>query len=555
MLSAKGDPEDKVAEAAVTAASSWSRPSWSTSILLIPVIALLFVLTADAGPDWLRWTSRLFGSLALVLIVVLTLHPIVRSKMARSAAERRAGLDDLDRSLRLRRRSVLPGGLDGLPRDGLTGLVDASALAPVVDAAIREARRLESKVAVVTFDVDRLTDINGCHGFESGDELLRRIALRLTSLAPELVVRVDGDRFVMILANIESVEAVEIATAAALDRIGRAVHPRNRADVDIRPSASVGIALFPAHGESLDELLRRAEMALDEAKQQGGGRYRLFDESMIRSLRLRSEMERDLARAIERGQLCLHYQAQLDLSTATVSGFEALMRWSHPERGWVPPAMFIPIAESSGLIRPIGRWLLDQACRSCAAWQRAGFDLTMAINISAAQLREQNLPDLIAKGLGRHGLTARSIELELTESLFVDPAEIIMRRNIEEVASQGVHLAIDDFGTGYSSLAYLKRLPVEKIKIDKSFIAGIGKEDVDEALVRAIIGLARTFGKAVLAEGIETERQRMFLAKEGCDQGQGYLFSRPLPFEQCVDLAGRRKSRLPLVPRARRVAS
>ena len=448
----------------------------------------------------------------------------------------------------------MPGGVGRMPRDELTGLVDARALALVTSAAIREAQRLGSMVAIVSLDMDRLTDINGCHGFAAGDEVLRGVAQRLAGLAPELVVRTTSDRFVLVLTNIQSAEAVEMMTAAALDRVSRPIRLKCGSEFEIRASASVGVALFPKHGKTLDELMRRSEMALDEAKQHGGGRYRLFDQAMIRSLRMRSEMERDLSHAIERKELCLHFQAQLDLQTKRISGFEALMRWSHPERGWVPPALFIPVAESSGLIRQIGRWLLDEACRCCSLWQRAGLDLTMAINISPAQLREQNLPELIARNLAVHGLTPRSIELELTESLFVDPAEIIMRRNIEEVARQGVHLAIDDFGTGYSSLAYLKRLPVEKIKIDKSFIAGIGKEDVDEALVRAIIGLARTFGKAVLAEGIETEEQLEFLAAEGCDQGQGYLFSRPIPFGQCLPLTKHRPMSRELAPELRRAA-
>ena len=517
--------------------------------------AITLGLLLELGPEWAHWGSIVLtvGALALILSALFpdrNSAPSVRRPLRRAEFE----VED-DPTLRLERRSVVPGGLNALPRDELTDLFDSRALTPVLAAAMREARRSRRKVAVIAFDIDRLTDINGCHGFSAGDELLRIIAERLSDLGPELVVRVTGDRFVMVLTDIENLAAAELAAAAAHDRIGRRVELTQCPQVELRPSASAGISLFPDHGDAVDQLLRKAEMAMDEAKRDGGRRFRLFDEAMIRSLRLRSELERDLARAVELDQLSLHYQAQVDLRSGKISGFEALMRWHHPERDWVPPGLFIPVAESSGLIKPIGAWLIDEACRACSHWRSLGLDLSMAINISAAQLRQHDLPGLLYRALQNHSLDPNQVELEVTESLFVDPSELVMRRTIEAVARMGVRLAIDDFGTGYSSLAYLKRLPVDRIKIDKSFISGIGDEDVDEALVRAIIGLARTFGKQVLAEGIETEAQHRFLTDEGCDQGQGFFFSRPLPEDRCMELLGRPRTPTLRIPVQKPVAS
>jgi EAL domain-containing protein (putative c-di-GMP-specific phosphodiesterase class I) len=249
---------------------------------------------------------------------------------------------------------------------------------------------------------------------------------------------------------------------------------------------------------------------------------------MDASLKARKALERELRQAIEQGDLELHYQPQVDLRTGRIGGVEALLRWPHKSRGMIPPVSFIPLAESTGLIRPLGAWILAEAGRAARRWRDLGLELEVAVNLSAAQLRNQEIVGLVARVLADNDLTPQALELELTESLFVDPSEIALRRALERVAEMGVQLAIDDFGTGYSSLAYLKRLPVSKIKIDRSFLAEIGRERADEALVRAIIGLAKTFGKRVLAEGVETEAQRQFLLREGCDAAQGYLFSRPV---------------------------
>lgn len=418
--------------------------------------------------------------------------------------------------------------------DPLTDLPGRDALAVTLRRLIDEVGSSEERVALIAFDIDRMKDINGLHGYAVGDQLLRIAARRLEGVARDGVFRLDGDRFVVVRRGLGGVADAELAAVAALDRISRPIRLGKTTKQEMTPSASVGIALCPDHGRDFESLMRCAEMAVDDAKRAGGRRCRLFDRGMIVAMQLRKDIERDLREALEAGDLALHFQPQLDLATDRIVGVEALMRWHHKERGLVPPTTFIPIAEASGLIRPMGTWLVHEACRTLKRWQEMGFDLVMAINISAAQLRQQNLPEIVARALEEHEIAPHRLELELTESLFVDPSELIMRRSLDRLAEMGVGLAIDDFGTGYSSLAYLKRLPVQKIKIDKSFTQGIGREEVDEALVKVIIHLARTFGKRVLAEGVETEGQHRFLVDEGCDAAQGYLFAKPMPFAACT---------------------
>ena len=418
--------------------------------------------------------------------------------------------------------------------DPLTDLPGRDALAVTLGRLVEEASGGTERVALIAFDIDRMKDINGMHGYAVGDQLLRIAARRLEGIARDGVFRLDGDRFVIVRRGLAGIAEAELAAVAALDRIGRPIRLGKAVKQEMRPSASVGIALFPDHGSDFEGLMRCAEMAVDDAKRAGGRRCRLFDRGMIVAMQFRKDIERDLADAIEAGDLSLNYQPQLDLATGRVVGVEALMRWTHPARGVIPPTTFIPIAEASGLIKPMGTWLVHEACRTVKSWQAMGLDLSMAINISAAQLRQQNLPEIVAGALAENGIAADRLELELTESLFVDPSELMMRRSLDELDEMGVGLAIDDFGTGYSSLAYLKRLPVQKIKIDKSFTQGIGREEVDEALVKVIIHLARTFGKRVLAEGVETEDQHRFLVAEGCDAAQGYLFAKPMPYAACT---------------------
>ncbi len=420
-------------------------------------------------------------------------------------------------------------------KDPLTGLFGKDALKHAFQAKIA-ALAPGKRLALIAFDVDRLKDINSFYGYTVGDQMLRVLALRLEGKCNDSAFRTSGDRFAVLVEGLSDAVAAELCAVQKLDRITRPLQLSAHGTGEVMPSASVGVAVYPDHGGDLDALLRYAEMAVDEAKRAGGRRCRLFDDGLILALKAKKSLEHELKLAIEGHGLTLHYQPQIDLASGRITAVEALMRWPHPERGQVPPTTFIPIAEATGLIRPMGKWLIEEAARQTEAWHAMGLPIGMAINISAAQLRQAELLDHMAAALTTTGLPARIFELEVTESLFVDPSELMMRRTLQQLDEMGFSLAIDDFGTGYSSLAYLKRLPVHKIKIDKSFTSGIGDDDTDEALVRVIISLARTFGKQVLAEGVETEAQHRFLAAEGCNAAQGYLFAKPMPADLCQEL-------------------
>ncbi|BCX17412.1 MAG: hypothetical protein KatS3mg117_1094 [Geminicoccaceae bacterium] len=432
-------------------------------------------------------------------------------------------------------------------RDPLTGLPGKFAMRLSTGAVLR-AGAPGTRAALLAFDVDRLKDVNACWGYGAGDEVLRRIGERLAELAGERgrAARLGGDRFALLLPDLPDVATAQERAREALERVGR---PLEVGGVEITPSATIGVALHPDHGSGFDQLMRCAELAVDEAKREGGARLVLFEPRMDATLKARKVMERELRRALETRQFQIHFQPQFDLATEAVVACEALVRWRHPERGLVPPVEFVPIAESNGLIRPLGAWVLEEALRAARRWLDLGWPVRVAVNVSAAQLRQRDLPALLRRLLAETGVPPHLLELEVTESLFVDPSQITIRRCLDSVAAMGVSLAIDDFGTGYSSLACLKRLPVDRIKIDKSFLREIGRDRADEAIVRTIIGIARTFERRVVAEGVETELQRRFLEREGCDEAQGYHFARPMPEAEVTAFMRDRLIATPVMPR------
>lgn len=393
-------------------------------------------------------------------------------------------------------------------------------------SALSHAQRHGEPMAVMFLDLDRFKNVNDSLGHHIGDELLVQVAQRLTSALREedTVYRLGGDEFVLLCPGLGATCAAQVA-----DRVlALTAQHYLLAQQELAITFSIGIALYPTDGDSFETLSMRADSALYHAKQGGRNAYRFFTAQMQMQSTRTLQLENGLRRALELQQLHLVYQPQMSLHDGRIVGMEALLRWEHPTLGAVSPAEFIPIAEDSGLILPIGEWVIRTATRQLRSWLDAGLPLQqVSVNLSAVQFRHANLPELVTQALAEAGLPAHHLELELTEGVAMnDPlGAIAVMNNLHE---RGVRISIDDFGTGYSSLSYLKRFSVYKLKIDQSFVRDITDDPDDKAIVVAIIAMARSLGFQTIAEGVETQGQLDFLREQGCDEVQGYFYSKPL---------------------------
>ncbi len=415
--------------------------------------------------------------------------------------------------------------------DSLTDLPNRTLFHDRVHQALASARRDHVPAAVMIMDLDRFKEVNDTLGHASGDELLKQVGLRLRESLREsdTVARLGGDEFGVLLPKVLDAEA---AVAVARKLRTTLEEPLTIHGLALQMEASIGIALFPDHGSDVQGLLQRADVAMYVAKEQSGCEVytRERDEYSPDRLTLLTE----LRRAIDRGQLVLHYQPKADLRTGDINGVEALVRWNHPERGMIPPDEFIPPAQKTGVIAPLTMFVLDEALRQCRTWALQGMELCVAVNLSTRNLLDVHLPDTVGELLARWEVPPRLLELEITEStILADPVRAM--QILSRLDEMGVQLAIDDFGTGYSSLAYLKRLPVDELKIDKSFILGMEESENDEVIVRSTIDLGRNLGLRVVAEGVETQAAWNRLVSLGCDVAQGYYLSRPAPAEQLTE--------------------
>ncbi|WP_266096313.1 putative bifunctional diguanylate cyclase/phosphodiesterase [Rubrobacter tropicus] len=401
--------------------------------------------------------------------------------------------------------------------------------------AVARAERSGVPLALVFVDLDRFKAVNDTFGHDCGDALLREVARRIRDRVREsdTVARLGGDEFALILENLSEAED---AARVAQDVQRRLLEPVLLAGDQIPVSASMGIALWPASGR--ERLLKDADAAMYRAKRQGGNGHRFYTEEMNAQATARLTLERDLRRALQDEQFVLYYQPQVDLSTGRIVGAEALLRWRHVERGLVSPGEFIPILEESRLINSVGRWVLGSACRQGRAWREAGLPpLRVSVNLSARQFGRRDLADDIAGALAEGGMEQENLELEITESLLMeDPETALATLGRLRTELGGVGISIDDFGTGYSSLYRLKALPVQRIKIDRSFIRGVPEDREDAAITAAVIGLAHDLSLRVVAEGVETAEQLAFLRAHGCDEAQGFFFGRPVPAEEFAAL-------------------
>jgi diguanylate cyclase (GGDEF)-like protein len=411
--------------------------------------------------------------------------------------------------------------------DTLTGLHNRSAWQEQARIALCSAARHQDKFAVLFLDLDNFKTVNDSLGHAAGDRMLALTASRLSRCLrdEDLLARIGGDEFVALLSRLSNLEEA----ALVADRMLAALtEPMNIDGHELHLSASIGIALYPSDGAEVDTLLKHADTAMYSAKEAGRNTYRFFIPEMNARATERLLMEADLRRALERNELILHYQPQIEAATGRPYGCEALVRWIHPQRGLVPPDHFIPLAEETGLIAPLGEWVLRTACQQQVEWRAAGLpDLIVAVNISALQFRKRDFVQMVARMLTETGADPACIELEITESALMEPSTELTDR-LQDLVDLGLTLALDDFGTGYSSLSYLKRMPIARLKIDRSFVDDLPGNAEDAAVTSAALSLARDLGMQVVAEGVETHVQRDYLAERGCHAMQGYLFSRPL---------------------------
>ena len=410
--------------------------------------------------------------------------------------------------------------------DALTGLPNRTLFLDRLDQVLARAGRSDQAAAVLFLDLDGFKHINDTMGHEGGDVLLQEVAHRLNCALrrEDTVARMGGDEFTVILPSVRDAEAAIEAARKILSVFDGPFAVQSR---DFLVTCSIGISLFPFDGQDVQTLLQHADVAMYRAKALGRNGWQLFDESMNQVVSERLVLEVSLRHAIEKGELTLHFQPQQNLATGRVTGVEALVRWNHPELGLIPPDRFIPLAEETGLILPLGEWVLREACRQAAAWQASGLPLRVAVNLAARQIRDGGLAVRIPDILAEAGLSPQWLDLELTETALIEDG-LHAIDTLTHLRALGIRLAVDDFGTGYSSLSYLRCFPLDTLKVDRSFMADLVENEANQAVVRAVIELGQGLGLEVVAEGVETSAQRDWLSACNCDIAQGFLLSPPL---------------------------
>ncbi|MGB9329210.1 MAG: EAL domain-containing protein, partial [Steroidobacteraceae bacterium] len=511
------------------------------------------VCSAYTDYDWLELLERL-GHSDKLIVVKKPFEPIeilqcasALSRKWQNARALKAHVESLERVVTDRTK-----GLEAANRqlrhlashDVLTGLPNRLLLDDRISQAIAQADRQSHEFAVLVIDLDRFKVINDSLGHRAGDDLLREVAQRLKSAvrAVDTTARLGGDEFVLLLGGpVTAAEAIEVGTRAI-----QLMEPSIRLlGIDVHISPSIGIAFYPRDGQTADTLVARADAAMYSAKERGRNNVQCYAEGMSTVTQERVKLESELHEALRTGQFELHYQPKVDTSTGRINSAEALIRWRHPQRGLLLPGDFIAIADDCGLLDDIGEWVLFEACRQAKAWQCDGLPrLRVAVNLAPSQFRLTKLVDQIRRALEAAALDSELLEVELTESAVMSDAEesILI---LEAISSMGVLVSVDDFGTGYSSMSYLRRFPIDKLKIDRCFVEEMTQRTEDASIVRAIISLAHSLHLKVIAEGVETSEQLALLANLGCDQYQGFYFSPALSSAQFVALVKQARAQQP----------
>ena len=494
------------------------------------------VCSAHSDYDWADFIERL-GHSDKLLVLKKPFEPIEVLQCASALTRKWQDAQVLRRHVQSLEQVVTARteGLEAANRqlrhlathDALTGLPNRVLLDDRLTQAIAHAQRDQQKFALLVLDLDRFKLINDSLGHRAGDELLNAVARRLSAAVSgvDTVARIGGDEFVLLLTSVGERSRAEHVAQALIDSLNA---PLRISGVDLHTATSVGIAFYPGDGTTADNLIAHADAAMYCAKQRGRNNLQCFEPGMDSDTRERVKLESDLHSALANRQFELYYQPKVDTATDYFHSAEALIRWRHPERGIVMPEEFIPLAEECGLINAIGEWVLREACRQCRAWQREGLPLLrVAVNVTASQFRQGNLLGIIRQAVDESGMDPRCLELELTESaVMTNPEE--STGILEQLSAMGVLVSVDDFGTGYSSMSYLRRFPIDKLKIDRGFVKDLMTRADDASIVQAIISMAHSLRLKVVAEGVETIEQLDSLKSMGCDQYQGYHFSPPL---------------------------
>lgn len=415
--------------------------------------------------------------------------------------------------------------------DPLTGLPNRIMAQRNFEHIYRAAKYRQQLLGIIFIDLDNLKPINDSLGHQAGDQILKEVALRLLSYTKQVdwVCRYGGDEFIVFMPNINSADQVSQASLEILQLVSENYLYRN---IEIFCTCSIGIALAPQDGDDLDTLIKKADIAMYHSKDSGRNSFRFFNPAISRNMLDHISLISGMRKALHENQFSLHYQPKIDLQTNHVCGLEALLRWNHPEQGFIPPVTFIPLAESSGLIIQLGEWVITEACEQAKRWYDQGIlQFAVAVNISSIQFKRGNIDSIVLGALAASGLPPQYLELELTESLLIEDSDRLTS-TLSSLRSEGVHLSIDDFGTGYSNLGYLKKFEVEALKIDQSFVRKMDDHSDDAAIVRAIIQMATSLGLKTIAEGVEDVNTAALLRSLGCTQAQGYYWARPMPADE-----------------------
>ncbi|MCE7033133.1 EAL domain-containing protein [Lysobacter sp. GX 14042] len=473
---------------------------------------------ANSGID-ANWLAVLVIVVTLAVIAIALVVSMLDARTARLASSLDQANSDL---LRL------------ALHDNLTGLPNRVLFEDRLEQAIHKSQRDATCFAVLFMDLDGFKAVNDVYGHHAGDELLAGVAQRIlrTKRGGDTAARLGGDEFVLLLGAGEP----EDAAALAQRLVDEIVAPYTIRGAPLTVSASIGIAVHPSDGATAHQLMVNADAAMYHAKEQGRNGYCFFESAMNTTAHQQRQLHQELMRALERKEFRLHYQPKFIAPSGPVTGVEALLRWEHPGQGLLPPDRFLPLAERTGLIVPIGAWVIDEACRQMRSWQEQGHgDWTVAVNLSTVQLSHSGLVDSVRDALTRHALDARHLTLEITESTAMRDAEASLAI-LEQLAQLGVNISIDDFGTGYSSLLYLKRLPANELKIDRGFVTELAQGNDDAAIISAIIALGKTLDMKIVAEGVESREQQELLTRLGCNTLQGYLLGRPMAPERLTQI-------------------